>query len=321
MSQDTVGEDARLTAEEIRTRYDITEQTIRDRLEENWLGYLLVLPVFIMFTLLFYLPIIRGIWLSLTNATLGGTNAQFVGIENYVWMVTNDLFVYSLGWTLVFVFGSLFFQLLIGLLIALLLNELRKGPKEVAGAILMSPYFSAPLVSGVIWMWFLNPNYGFVARAFSVVNMQPIYFLSEGFWPFVSLIVAQSWHDYAYAGIIYVAALTNVPSEQYEAAAISGAGRLRRFRDVTVPHLVIPTVIILAIRTTWNIAEFAQPFELTAGGPGTRTMLLSILTYRTAYVNYNFGRAYAIGMVMISISIIAAVLYIVGFQEEEELHV
>jgi ABC-type sugar transport system permease subunit len=310
-----------LSADEVRQQYAVSDASVLDKLRENWFGYLLIFPVFAAFSILFYFPILRGIWISFTNATLGSTSAQFVGITNYQWMLTNDLFVYSLGWTLVFVFGSLFLQLALGLGVALLLNELTRGWKEWAGAILMSPYFSAPLVSGVIWMWFLNPNYGVVARVFLVLGMNPIYFLNEGLWPHVAMIVSQSWHDYAYAGIIYVAALTNVPSEQYEAAAMSGAGRLRRFRDVTVPHLLTPTIVILAIRTTWNIAEFAQPFELTAGGPGTSTMLLSILTYRTAYVNYNFGRAYAIGMTMVLISVVAAVVYIVGIQEEEELHV
>ncbi|MFC7196454.1 carbohydrate ABC transporter permease [Halosimplex aquaticum] len=142
-----------------------------------------------------------------------------------------------------------------------------------------------------------------------------------GVWPFVSLIVAQAWHDYAYAGIIYAAALKSIPPDQYEAAALDGAGRLRRFRDVTLPHLLTPTAIILAIRTTWNLAEFAQPYQLTGGGPGTSTMLLSILTYRVAYVNFEFGRAYTIGMVMIAISIVAAVVYLKTIQSEQQLYV
>jgi multiple sugar transport system permease protein/sn-glycerol 3-phosphate transport system permease protein len=137
----------------------------------------------------------------------------------------------------------------------------------------------------------------------------------------VSLIVAQTWHDYAYAGIIYAAALTAVPRGQYEAAALDGAGRLRRFRDVTLPHLLIPTVVILALRTAWNIAEFAQPFELTSGGPGTRTMLLSILTYRVAFVNLQFGRAFTVGVAMIVLSMTAAIIYVTAIKQEEDLYV
>jgi ABC-type sugar transport system permease subunit len=234
-------------------------------------------------------------------------------------MVTNDLFVQALGWTLVFAFGSLFLQLIVGLVAALLLNELAKRKGEWMQAIVFSPYFSAPLAAGVIWSWFLDPNFGFTGRIFRMLGMQPIAFLAQGIWPFVMLIVAQTWHDYAYAGIIYAAALQSIPGDQYEAAAIDGASRLQRFRDVTLPHLLTPTAIILAIRTTWNLSEFSQPFELV--GLARETMLLSILTYRVAYINFNFGRAYTIGMVMIAISIIAAIVYLKVIKDEQQLYV
>lgn len=309
------------SAERIRQKYGLEERSFSDRLQENWVGYLFIIPTFVMFTLLFYIPMVRGFWITFTNTKLG-TAGSFVGLENYTWLATNDLFLFALVWTLVFVFGTTALQLTIGLFAALLLNELRSGRREWASAIIMSPYFSAPLAGGVIWMWFLDSSFGLAPRLIAnLFNVTAPSFLAEGLWPYVSLIVAQSWHDYGYAGIIYAAAVIGIPREQYEAAALAGAGRLRRFRDVTLPHLVTPTIIILALRTAWNVAEFAQPFELTGGGPGTRTMLLSILTYRTAYVNLNFARAYTIGIAMIAISMGAAIFYVTVIQEEEELYI
>lgn len=291
-------------------------------MRENWAGYVFIVPTFAMFTLLFYYPIVRGIYLTFTNAALGGTGYSFVGLANYQWLITNDLFIYSFGWTLIFVFGTTATQLLLGLVTATLLNELRKGAREWMSAVVFAPYFSAPLAGGVLWFWFLNPDFGFVPRLLSDLGMANVpSFLSSGVWPFISIIVAQTWHDYAYSGIIYSAALVSIPSDQYEAAALAGAGRLRRFRDVTLPHLLIPTIVILALRTAWNIAEFAQPYELTGGGPGTRTTLLSILTYKTAFVSLQFARAYTVGMVMILISMSAAVIYVTAIKEEEDLYV
>jgi ABC-type sugar transport system permease subunit len=310
------------TAEEIRSKYGLTEESHWDRLKRNWTGYLFILPTFVMFTLLFYIPMIRGVWLTFTNASLGGAGAStFIGLDNYVWMITNDLFVFALGWTMVFVFATTLLQLGLGMLAAILLSEITAGVRDWMSAIIMSPYFSAPLAGGVVWMWFLSPDFGFVNMLLSDLGFQSQpSFLSEGLWPYVSIIVAQAWHDFGYAGIIYSAAVINIPSEQYEAAALAGAGRLRRFRDVTLPHLITPTIIILALRTAWNIAEFAQPFELTGGGPGTRTMLLSILTYQVAYVNLNFARAYTIGMVMIVLAMAAAIFYVTVLNEEEDLY-
>ena len=308
------------SAEEIRQQYGIGERTLTDRIRENWAGYLFILPTFIAFTGLFYFPIVRGIWMTFTNATLGGSG-EFVGLKNYAWLLTNDLFVYALGWTIVFVFGTTFLQLLLGLVAALLLSELRDAAKDWIGALIMSPYFSAPLAGGVIWAWFLDADFGFVPKLLGVFGLTAPSFLAGDFWPFVSLIVAQTWHDYAYSAIIYAAAIVSIPSEQYEAAALSGAGRLRRFRDVTLPHLLIPTIVILSLRTAWNIAEFSQPFALTGGGPGTTTTLLSILTYKVAFVNTNFARAYTIGMAMVVLSMSAAVIYVKAIDQEEDLYV
>ncbi|MFC6614036.1 carbohydrate ABC transporter permease [Halopenitus salinus] len=306
--------------EAIREEYGLNERTITDRLKENWAGYFFILPTFIAFTGLFYFPIIRGITMTFTNTRIGEPG-QFVGLANYQWLVTNDLFVFAFGWTIVFVAGTTFLQLGMGLVAALLLNELRSAAKDWVGALIMSPYFSAPLAGGIIWMWFLDSDFGFVHKLLTVVGIEGPSFLATGLWPFVSLIVAQTWHDYAYSAIIYAAALSSIPSEQYEAAAQAGAGRLRRFRDVVVPRLTIPTIVILALRTAWNIAEFDQPFALTGGGPGTRTMLLSILTYRVAFVNNNFARAYTVGLAMVVLSMSAAVVYVKAIDQEEDLYV
>jgi multiple sugar transport system permease protein/sn-glycerol 3-phosphate transport system permease protein len=287
-----------------------------DKLRENWIGYVFIIPTFLMFGLLFYFPMLRGLYVTLTNTGLGGTGGEFVGLANYTWLLSNDLFWFALGWTIVFVLGTTALQLTVGLIVALLLNELAGRSKALLTALLFSPYFSAPLAGGVIWFWFLNGDFGLVDRVLVDLGISPPAFLAEGLWPYVSLIVAQTWHDYAYAGIIYA-----VPKAQYEAAAMDGAGRLRRFRDVTLPHLLIPTVVILALRTAWNIAEFAQPFELTAGGPGTRTMLLSILTYRVAFVNLQFGRAFTVGVAMIVLSMTAAIIYVTAIKQEENLYV
>lgn len=306
--------------QEVLERIDQSKQGLGTRLKKSWVAFLFISPIFILFTALFYIPILRGLWLTLHKVALGGTNS-YVGLENYVWMVSNDLFVYSLGWTIIFVAGTTALQIIVGLGIALMANEFNPGRREWLAAILVAPFFSAPLASGVINWWFLSPFTGVIARIMTAVGMDPIGFLSEGLWPFVSLILSQTWHDYGYSTIIYLAALQNTPKSQYEAAALAGAGLFRRFRDVTLPHLLTPTVIILAIRTARNIAEFAQPFELTGGGPGTSTMLLSILTYQVAYVEFNLGRAYTIGIVMLAISLGVTIVYIRSIQSEQELYV
>jgi len=102
---------------------------------------------------------------------------------------------------------------------------------------------------------------------------------------------------------------------------MDGANRLQRFRQVTLPHLKTPTIIVLAIRTVYQIKEFAIPFEITGGGPGNRTLLMSIWTYEIAYVERLLGRAFVVGIIMIFLALIPVVLYIWSIEEEEELYV
>ncbi|HET7323881.1 MAG TPA: sugar ABC transporter permease [Halococcus sp.] len=305
--------------EEIRQRYDLSGESLPARIRDSWTSYLFIVPIFVFFAFLFYYPILRAIWLTFTNSVLGGSGT-FIGIDNYVWLVTNNVFIYALGWTLVFVFSTTALQLVLGMLAALLLNEFAEGSREWLSAIVISPYFSASIAGGVIWAWFLSPDFGLITWVVTDLGFQSPTWLAEGVWPFFWMIIAQTWHDFGYSAIIYAAAVLSIPSEQYEAAAMAGAGRLQRFRDVTLPHMLTPTIIVLALRTAWNIAEYSQPFELTGGGPGTKTMILSILTYRTAFVNLNFGRATTIGIVMVIISMGAAIFYVTVISEEEDLY-
>lgn len=311
--------DTKNRTQAIRDRYGIEPPSLAERVKENWLGYAFIFPTLLMFTVLFYIPLFRGLQLSFMNVSISG-QTTWVGLDNYAWVLTNDLLYHSIKTTLIFAFSTLTFQILLGLLAALVLHEITKGWREWLTALIMAPYFGAALAAGLIWEWFLSPNFGMVARVLGIFGMEPIGFLTEGVLPLLSIIMATVWHDFAWAGVIYVAALKGIPAEQYEAAAMDGAGRLERFRNVTLPHLRTPTVIILVLRTVYQIKEFAIPFEMTQGGPINRTLVLSVFTYDVSYVQQSLGRGYVIGIVMLVLSVVPAVLYIKIIQEEKELY-
>jgi len=305
--------------EAIRERYNIETPSLGERIKEHWIGYAFILPSFLMFIILFYIPLLRGIQLTFMEVRLGGADA-FVGLEHYLWVATNDLLVHSVKTTLLFAFSTLALQVVLGLVSALFLNELTRGYREWLTALVMAPYFAAGLAAGLIWKWFLSGDFGLITRILHEFGMEPILFLNEGALPFLSVVLATVWHDFPWAGVIYVAALKGIPREQYEAAAMDGASRLHRFRDVTLPHLVTPTVIILVLRTVFQIKEFAIPFELTGGGPVNKTLVLSIFTFRVAYLEQSLGRGYVIGMIMLVLAVVPAIIYIRVLQEEKELY-
>lgn len=234
---------------------------------------------------------------------------EWVGVSNYIAVLTDPLFHYSLGLTLGFLISTIILQLVIGLAIALILDKVKRF-RDFTTALALAPYMVPPIAGGVIWWWMADPSMGFINHVLQIIGFDRIYFLGKGLWPIVTMTVAQTWKDFGYAAIIYLANLETIPGYLYEAAEIDGGSAFQKFRFITLPHLRSATLIILAIRTTWNIVEFALPFELTSGGPGTRTNILSIILYKYGFVRYNLGKAYVVGLVMVGIALLALVLYV-----------
>ena len=279
-------------------------QRIYDSIRKNLTAYILISPAVIAVATILYYPMIRGIWMTFLSYGRG----EWVGVANYVSVFNDPEFLYSLVITLVFLVSTIALQLIIGLGIALILDKL-KHLRDFTTALALAPYMVPPVAGGVIWVWVLDPSMGLINHVLQSMGLGRVYFLSKGIWPVISIILAQTWKDFGYASIIYLANLETIPGQLYEAAEIDGSGPFQKFRYITIPHLATATLIILAIRTTWNIVEFALVFELTSGGPGSQTNILSILLYDYGFTRYNLGKAYVVGLVMIAIALLAFVLY------------
>lgn len=275
-------------------------------LKKHYTAYLLLSPILIALGAVLYYPMIRGVIMTFYRF------GDWVGIGNYIWAISDDLFHYSFLVTLLFLVGTLALQLVIGLLVALVLDKITRF-KAFFSALALASYMTPPIAGGIIWYWMYNPSFGLINVTLEFLANMRVYFLTD--WPIFSVIIAQTWKDFGYATIIYLAALKQIPHHLYEAADIDGAAPLGKFRFITMPHLKTATFIILAIRTTWNVVEFALPFEMTGGGPGGKSTFLSILLYKTGFIGYDLSRAYVVGMAMIAISLFALFVYIKLFKE------
>lgn len=279
---------------------------------ENRAAYLLILPAMLAIGALLYFPMIKGTIMAFHSYGVG----EWVGISNFAKVFSDELFHYSLIITLIFIVSTIVLQLIIGLLIALIVDKVTKF-SGLASAIGVLPYMVPPVAGGILWFWMFSPSFGLINQAIQGIGLKRMYFLSQGYWPIFSIIIAQSWKDYGYASIIYLATLKQIPGYLYDSADVDGAGPLQKFRFITLPHLRTATLIILAIRTVWNIIEFAQPFELTAGGPGTRTTILSILLYKLGFVRFDLGSAYVVGLTQVFIALFAFLIYAKILVKEE----
>lgn len=227
----------------------------------------------------------------------------FVGFRNYIQMFTLDrMFRQSLRVTFTYALFTVPLSLILSLGIAMLLNIKIKG-QSIFRTLFYLPSIITGVAVSVVWMWMLQPDFGIMNYFLSLFGIQGPDWLGSPNWALTSMIIVAVWGSSGAQVVIYLAGLQNVPQELYEAASIDGAGRWRRFKDVTLPMLT-PTIffnlvmgIIAAFRT------FTQAFVMTGGGPANSTMFYALYLYNRAFRDLQMGYAAALSWVLFLIII------------------
>lgn len=262
-------------------------------------GYLALSPWMVGFVIFYAFPILATFYFSLTQWTLVDPPV-WIGLDNYVRMFTRDpLFISSLKATTLFVVLSLPLKLVLGLMLALLLNL------KIPGMNLFRTVFFIPaVISGVavslMWIWFLQPDTGVVNTLLSYVGVQGPYWFWDLNWALPSVAIMSIW-KVGGAAIIYLAGLQNIPAHLYEAAEIDGAGKWRRFWRITLP-LLTPTLFFqLIIELIDAFKIFTEAFVITKGGPLKATYFFLYYFYEEAFRNFNMGYASALALFLLAV--------------------
>jgi len=261
------------------------------------IGYLALSPWMAGFVVFYAFPILATLYFSLTQWTLVDAPV-WVGLDNYVRMFTRDpLFASSLKATTLFVALSLPLKLVLGLMLALLLNLKIPGMN-----VFRTVFFIPAVISGVavslMWIWFLNPDTGVVNTLLHYVGVQGPYWFWDLNWALPSVAIMSIW-KVGGAAIIYLAGLQNIPAHLYEAAEIDGAGKWRRFWRVTLP-LLTPTLFFqLIIELIDAFKIFTEAFVITKGGPLKATYFFLYYFYEEAFRNFNMGYASALALFLL----------------------
>ena len=260
-------------------------------------GYLALSPWMVGFVIFYAFPILATFYFSLTQWTLVD-QPVWIGLDNYVRMFTRDpLFVSSLKATTLFVALSLPLKLVLGLMLALLLNLKLPGMN-----IFRTVFFIPAVISGVavslMWIWFLNPDTGVVNTLLHYVGVQGPYWFWDLNWALPSVAIMSIW-KVGGAAIIYLAGLQNIPTHLYEAAEIDGAGKWSRFWRITLP-LLTPTLFFqLIIELIDAFKIFTEAFVITKGGPLKATYFFLYYFYEEAFRNFNMGYASALALFLL----------------------
>lgn len=276
-------------------------------------AYVMNLPMLLAIFLVSVIPIAYSFWISLQKYNLRQPNdIHFIGLENYINVLTHPEFWRSMRITLTFTVGSVIGQVIIGLMVALLLNEQFKG-RGILRSVVLLPWAIPGVIAGVMWKWIFNPRFGVLNGLLYSLGIIDEYRSWVGVDPgmaMAALIFVQVWNALPFNTIILLAALQAIPKDLYEAATVDRAGPFSRFRHITIPWLTQPIMIIMILGTMTGLRVFDLIFVLTGGGPGDATRVVTFTAWKKAFDALDFGTANSYAYILTLITLIIGLIYI-----------
>lgn len=270
------------------------------------------LPASILLLVVVCYPVLRTITLSFFHDSLStGFRSEFAGLDNFARIVSDSRFRSSLRTTILFSVVSVAAEFLIGLLLALAMNSLRKW-RSLVRVTLLVPWTLPTAVIAVLWTWIFNDQLGVLNALLTRSGLMdsPVAWLAQPSTAMTAIIVADVWKTTPFVFVILLAGLQNIPHDLYEAIEVDGGGGWAKFRYVTWPHLLPFVFVAVIFRIVQAFAIFDLVWVMTGGGPGGATETVSVYTYQSymRYLDFGYGSALAVTTVVI-LAIAAAGLY------------
>lgn len=279
---------------------------------------LFLTPALGLLALFFFLPVIAGFALSLTDFDLYSIgdihNLRFIAFRNYAALVNDPIFWRAIVNTLLFSVIGGPMTVAASLAAALLVNAKVARFKAFFRTIYFAPVVTTLVAVAIVFKYLYHPQFGLFNRALRAIGFSGIDWLGDTRFALLSIMLLATWRGFGFAMIIFIAALQQIPDELYEAARLDGAGEWGQFRHVTLPMLG-PTFVFVGIVTAVGYLQmFAEPYVMTYGGPLNRTLSAVMLMYQQGFKFWRMGYAAAIAFVLFLI-VGAMTLIQLRFQE------
>jgi len=273
-------------------------------------AFLFLAPSVLAFAVFTYYALGFNMYLSLTSWNFISDTKKFIGLDNYINLFNSARFLKVILNTTFFSVGSVVISLVLGLFFAVLLNKKIPG-RGLLRTVIFSPYITTTAAVALLWVWIFDPSYGLINYALEFIGLEGPRWLSSIQFAMPALIIMEVWKVAGYAMVIFLAGLTNIPSELYEAAEIDGAGGWVSFWHITLP-LLSPTTFFLIVTSLVNAFKvFDQVAVMTLGGPVDATKVFNFYIYELAFINFKAGYASAAAMVLFFILLILTLMQIV----------
>jgi ABC-type sugar transport system permease subunit len=271
-------------------------------------GYLFLAPMVLLVGVFLLYPALKTVWVALTDAT-GTSSGSFVGLDNFTRLFKDPAFRTSVRNTVYWVVGALVLQVGLGLLLAMVLSNMRAG--NWLKRLFYLPYALSGAAVGVIWFYIFNPDNGLLTSGLHWIGLDvTTRWLADPPINTFAMIFAAMWQGLGPAMVLFLVGLQNLPREPIEAARVDGADGLTLFRHITFPLLRPTTAIVVAITLINNFKVFDLIWVMTQGGPYRSSETLAVTMYRESFVSFSVGYGASVAVVLTFIVMILSVFYL-----------
>lgn len=284
---------------------------------------MLLSPAVIITVIFILVPVVDSIYRSFfyykVKNIISGKPGTWNNFANYVKLFTNGKLPTAMTNTLLFVFGVVIAQFILGMALALVLNTNIRFSRFIR-SIMMIPWVVPTLISGLVWLWMFQPQYGLVKYFVGILSggkITDFAILNSPTTAMLGVSVAALWKQIPLATLLLLAGLANVPEDMLEAAKIDGANEAQRFFKITLPYMKSVIKVTVSMSIIENFKQFPLFWTMTGGGPNNSTTTMAILSYREAFVSNNFGSGAAVTTVWMLMMIAVVFVYNRIFRKED----
>lgn len=281
-------------------------------------GVVLVLPALAIFTTIILYPFINSVIMGFTNRSMLSPESKFIGLSNYIKILSDPNFKGIIINTMIFVVFSTILPFILGLIWAVILNVKFRGSELMRGITLVNWIIPGTSI-GFLWMWIFHGEYGVlngILQNLGIIS-EKINWLGKQETAMIGVIVARTWQMLPWYMAFLLGGLQGISSEQLEAARIDGANNLQAFFKIIIPGMKSIITLVLILGTIGNLQHFDLIWVMTQGGPARATTTLSIEVYRSAFQNWDMGKAAAIGTIWAMILAGFSFIYLRNIKDED----
>ena len=271
--------------------------------------YFFIGPALLALVALVVYPLLYGVYISFFKTNLAN-KWDFVGLKNYISVFSDGVFVKQLGVTLKFTAIVVLAHFIIGIFLAMLLNQSRPGITFFR-TILVLPWLMPEVVIALIFKWIMNPLYGLLNYGMQLLGLSEggVSWLGDTKYAFISVVLVCIWKGYPLVMVNALAALQSVSTDIYEAAKVDGANKIQTFFRIILPSIKPVLATTLILDTVWWFKHYTIVYLMRKGGPGSDTSIVSIEIYKQAFDYFNFGKAASMSVVVFFVCLIISKLY------------